>query len=301
MDVDHGAMRVTVRTIGGRHLEGERLTVAPAGASIGGLPGATWSSVLRFSSSEPHARVVHALRAPYRLFAVIYIVKRSSSNLSRRWRRLLFLLPLLLALRPAWAASVLQVDVDELLERAALVFEGRVTASRADWNQARTSIVTTVRFAVLDVIKGEHPGDELALRFMGGSVDGLTLQIPGMVQPRVGERGIYFVETLARDQINPLLGWSQGHFRLRADAQGVQRVLTEDGMPVRGLEPGSNPAQAARTAARPALSEGRALGLALADDRQRTEEASDSASFKRALRTRLESIRAGRGAGPSAR
>lgn len=84
---------------------------------------------------------------------------------------------------------------------------------------------------MIDVIKGDYSGDSLELKFMGGAFNGQMVEISGLVMPAEGEQGIYFVESLNTDMINPLLGWSQGHY-LIVDDEGVRRMSTVDHLPV---------------------------------------------------------------------
>ena len=208
----------------------------------------------------------------------------------------------------AQATTVLQVDVDYLLEHAELVFEGEVISHEAHWNDNKTAIYTLVTFRLQDVIKGEYNESELTLHFAGGTRDGIQTKVSAMVFPEVGEQGIYFVETLAVDQVNPLLGWGQGHLILETDDQGVQRVLTEDQQTIVGLAPKSTDASALQStisrsqlATVPAgirsegdyeFSEGVAKGLDIADGDVPSSAAVDKATFKDQLRGRLLSLNA---------
>ena len=56
--------------------------------------------------------------------------------------------------------------------------------------------------------------------------------VSDMKVPQVGERGIYFVESLERSQVHPLYGWSQGHFIVKTDETGVDRIMTSNEQPV---------------------------------------------------------------------
>ena len=47
-----------------------------------------------------------------------------------------------------FATTVLQVDVDFLLNKAMLIFEGAVVSSEAKWNRDKTSIATFITFRV---------------------------------------------------------------------------------------------------------------------------------------------------------
>jgi len=135
-----------------------------------------------------------------------------------------------------FATTVLQVDVDFLLNRAMLIFEGEVVSSEAKWNRDKTSITTFITFRVKDLIKGETRSSTVTLGFSGGTVGETGLQVSAMVYPSVGENGIYFFENPGQQLVNPLVGWGQGHFRVKKDSHGMERILTEGGVPVLGLD-----------------------------------------------------------------
>ncbi len=155
-------------------------------------------------------------------------------------RKAFWLAALLMVLPPAaWSSSVVSLAFPEVVESAELVFEGRVESVESRQTGPRR-IHTFVRFRVLDVVKGDHADGSLELRFLGGSVNGRRMRVTDMRLPEVGETGIYFVESMDRPLVHPLVGWSQGHFRVEPDAGGEQRVFTADRRPVAGrdVEPG---------------------------------------------------------------
>lgn len=220
------------------------------------------------------------------------------------------------------ASTVLQMDVDDLLDKAEFIFEGQVINSESTWNQNRTSINTHITFRIIDTIKGNHNQENLTLIFAGGTVDGLTLNVSGMVYPKVGEKGIYFVENLNGQQVNPLLGWTQGLFRVSNDDNGEERITTENKTPVIGLtqdqEPETNserrPSSVLQshshtheenstahshshthtgentTSHAPFISEGIADGLNLGNQRQPLEQAIKKNAFKDALKARMNKL-----------
>ncbi|MGM0632211.1 MAG: hypothetical protein ACQETO_03455 [Pseudomonadota bacterium] len=159
-------------------------------------------------------------------------------------KRVFWLAALLMALPPAaWSSSVVSLAFPEVVESAELVFEGRVESVESRQTGPRR-IHTFVRFRVLDVVKGDYSDRSLELRFLGGSVNGRRMRVTDMRLPEVGETGIYFVESMDRPLVHPLVGWSQGHFRVEPDAGGEQRVFTADRRPVAGrdVEPGRSAA-----------------------------------------------------------
>lgn len=137
-------------------------------------------------------------------------------------------------------AAVRQVNLEEMLRNCQLVFDGRVTASQTQEN-LYGRIYTEVTFQVLDVLKGDFREPTLKLIFLGGVMGDRVFQVDDMDYPTVGERGIYFVESLQGTQVNPLYGWSQGRFLVLPDQEGQLRVYTADQSPVTRLQATPNP------------------------------------------------------------
>jgi len=159
-------------------------------------------------------------------------------------RALLIAGALALAATPVAATSVLQFSFDELADHAALVIEGRVVSAESRVESPGGRIATYVRIAVLDRLKGPDVGAEIELRFAGGTVGDYTLEVSDMVMPVVGETGIYFVESLVTQQVNPLVGWSQGHFTERVDPQtGRRGIYTPAARAVFGISTAATGAQ----------------------------------------------------------
>ena len=153
--------------------------------------------------------------------------------LSRLAVMALLFLPLL-----AGASSIRRMDMDEIASRAELVFEGRVIARRVVHVPNSRTLRTEVTFEVDEVIKGNLDSNRVTLSFLGGVADGVALRVSDLLIPELGEQGIYFVESLSRPLVNPLVGWHQGHYLIDHE-QGTDRAMvrTRDGKPIFGLEP----------------------------------------------------------------
>lgn len=151
---------------------------------------------------------------------------------------LLALVLLLLPFKSANATSLFSMSIDEVAGKARLVFEGTVLNREARVDTASGIIYTYITFAVDEVIKGSFSGDQLELRFTGGEVNGEIVEVSGLTLPAAAEQGIYFVESLGRDLVNPLLGWSQGHY-LIVEHDGEQQVTSNDRKPVTSVQPQS--------------------------------------------------------------
>ncbi|MBS27179.1 MAG: hypothetical protein CMQ26_08880 [Gammaproteobacteria bacterium] len=166
----------------------------------------------------------------------IGISKRSATfQFSRRLiARLTFLLGLLW-LPIGYGTTIQKLDIDDVVMEAELVFEGEVLTHEVRVDSNSNLINTFVTFLVLDVIKGNNQIDTLELKFAGGTLNGETVRINGLSIPQPGEQGIYFVESTSNKLINPLVGWSQGHFVIK-ESEGQRMVYTNTLKPVVGIQ-----------------------------------------------------------------
>ena len=140
------------------------------------------------------------------------------------------LMSYLLLVSPLWATTILGMNIDEVAQGAELIFEGEVVEHNVRENAAGM-IVTYVTFRIEELIKGEYDEPLLELKFTGGRLSGQIMEIKGLRIPSPNEEGIYFVESVDRNLVNPLLGWSQGHY-LIYDQNGERKVSTVNDRPV---------------------------------------------------------------------
>ena len=140
------------------------------------------------------------------------------------------LMSYLLLVIPLGATTILGMNIDEVAQGAELIFEGKVVEHNVRENAAGM-IVTYVTFRIEELIKGEYDEPLLELKFTGGRLGGQIMEISGLRIPSPNEEGIYFVESVNRNLVNPLLGWSQGHY-LIYEQNGERRVSTVNDRPV---------------------------------------------------------------------
>ena len=140
------------------------------------------------------------------------------------------LMSYLLLVSPLWATTILGMNIDEVAQGAELIFEGKVVEHNVRENAAGM-IVTYVTFRIEELIKGEYDEQLLELKFTGGRLGERIMEVSGLRIPRPNEEGIYFVESVNRNLVNPLLGWSQGHY-LIYEQNGERRVSTINDRPV---------------------------------------------------------------------
>jgi hypothetical protein len=132
---------------------------------------------------------------------------------------------------PAAATTYLPVTFDELVARADVIFVGDVVDVRPFALETRdgTVIKTRVTFRVRDPLLGTTSALEV-FDFLGGEIDGVTMKVAEMPTFTVGDRRVMFARR--ERSINPVVGFSQGVFEVRRDAAGVDRILTDEGVPV---------------------------------------------------------------------
>ncbi len=130
------------------------------------------------------------------------------------------------------ALTVVPRSFAELVERADTAFKGTVTVVDPQWagTGAQRHIVTYVTFRVDETYKGNAVGTR-TLRFFGGTVDGVTVEVPDMPHFAVGQVAVLF-ETGNGRLFCPLVGVHQGRFHVNKDTAGVERITTDDGSPV---------------------------------------------------------------------
>lgn len=183
------------------------------------------------------------------------------------------------------ASTVLEMNFDDVVGTAELVFEGTVTKLEARSVQDG-SIHTFVTFDVHEILKGRIVDATIELRFLGGQVGSRGLQVSDMQMPQRGERGIYFVESLQRAQVNPLVGWSQGHYLIEALGNGETVVTSADHQPVVSVDTISTPAIVSTP---PSMSKGVAKGVTVRRGLTANAAQAISASqFKASIREVME-------------
>ena len=157
-------------------------------------------------------------------------------ELTRHTRQVSLSALMLLSILGLLGSSVRETTLDEMVTRSEFIFEGHVTAVEARPESGSRLIHTFVTFEILDVVKGALAAPTIELRFLGGTVGERGVSVSDLRLPRLGEHGVYFVESLSRHQVNPLFGWSQGHLVVVRDRDGHLRVCAHDRTPIAAVE-----------------------------------------------------------------
>jgi len=128
-------------------------------------------------------------------------------------------------IKRAFGSSVIKVSLEDAVNGAELIFEGRVVSKDIRLSPVNNRPFTYFTFEIIDIIKGSYAQSSIELGYMGGSNGTYTLKVTDMHMPEVGEKGIYFVESLDTQQVHPLFGWQQGHYRVVTDQQTGNEVV----------------------------------------------------------------------------
>lgn len=141
---------------------------------------------------------------------------------------------------PAFATTVVKLDLSEVVHQSDRAFLATVVSARSEWCAAESRAYTTVTFRVERDLLGSLPNPEFSLRLLGGAAqrpDGEVVRqvVHGMPEFQAGERAIVFSVDDTRLYC-PVVGWYQGCYRVRLDpASGDERVYDNDGLPVTSL------------------------------------------------------------------
>jgi hypothetical protein len=138
---------------------------------------------------------------------------------------LLALLTLLLPMLPgqAQAATFEQKNLPLLVSEAEQIFVGTVRALQSR-KLPNGAIVTDATFSDLQLVKGESAGADIVLLVLGGEVDGLRLEIPGLPQFRRDTRYLVFAKGNGK-HLFPVVGGPAGLFQIAAGAAGASPVV----------------------------------------------------------------------------
>ena len=133
---------------------------------------------------------------------------------------------LVLAGTMAQASQFRRFDRAAQIEGSDVILVGRVADSRAHWSTDRSVILTDTEILVDDVWKGSVEGNRVVVQALGGSVDGIELEVDGSPALAVGERVVLFLTR----QGDLFTTWGMKYGKLAVEGEG-------DGAFVLGLLP----------------------------------------------------------------
>jgi len=144
----------------------------------------------------------------------------------------------LLALASAPRAIAPRICLEEIIEESDLIFVGEVIGIINEPNESGPMPFTRLDFAVEEEVLAAGTALQagqavVSLRFPGGERDGYRAVISGVPSFEIGERYLIFSKDDGKRYLSPVIGQSQGLFRLAG--RGAENVRTYGGQPV-GLE-----------------------------------------------------------------
>ena len=127
----------------------------------------------------------------------------------------------LLSVGVATAATVLQLDLSQLVANSEAIVVAQVSETSAELEDDGR-VYTTISLEAQDTLKGHLP-DEFSIRQVGGRDGDITTHVPGMPQFFDGERVLLFLSNI--DDHPVITGMSQGKFRIAEGPDGETDFL----------------------------------------------------------------------------
>jgi hypothetical protein len=127
-------------------------------------------------------------------------------------------------LAPVYAASVVPLYLEEMIDTSAVAFEGTVTETHSERDAGTGFAVTYTTFAVSDVLKG-NVGTSYTIKQIGGTLpdDKLQFRVEGVPTFVVGQDYVVFLAGVSSAGFSSPIGLEQGRFRVNGET-GVKRV-----------------------------------------------------------------------------
>ncbi|MFP5286168.1 MAG: hypothetical protein ACLGI9_10565 [Thermoanaerobaculia bacterium] len=135
---------------------------------------------------------------------------------------------------PAGATTLIRESLDELVRSNRTIVVGEVVDVRSYWNADGTFILTDVRVAAHDVLKGNVQNRELTLTLMGGQVGETTTLIIGNPELIPGNSYVLFLneEDLPGARALTVRSLVQGAFDVKIGKDGLRAVSQANGHPL---------------------------------------------------------------------
>lgn len=134
---------------------------------------------------------------------------------------------------PAVATTLIRQGLDELVAGNRAIVVGEVVDARSYWNEDHTFILTSVRIATYEALKGDV-GREFTVTIMGGQVGDLTTLIVGGPELIPGHSYVLFLneEDLPGRRALTVRHLSQGAFDIKMDRDGLRAVSQANSHPL---------------------------------------------------------------------
>jgi hypothetical protein len=136
------------------------------------------------------------------------------------------------------ATQIVPMTLGETVREASAIAVVRVDAATARWgDESRRWILTDLTVTVEDALLADgevETGRTVVLTFWGGTIGNETQAIAGIELPAPDDRLLVMLDPARRERFTPVVGLTQGLFRIRSDAgTGLEMVYEADGGPLR--------------------------------------------------------------------
>lgn len=135
----------------------------------------------------------------------------------------------------AGATTLRRASLEDLVAGNRTVVVGEVVSARSYWNESKTFILTDVRIAAREVLKGDLRKRDLTVTILGGTVDGLTTLIVGGAELFPGKSYVVFLneEDLPGAKAVPTVReHAQGVFDIVKARDGLRAISQADRHPL---------------------------------------------------------------------
>lgn len=136
---------------------------------------------------------------------------------------------------PAGATTLIRQSLDDLVAGNRSVVVGEVVDASSYWNQDGSFLLTDVRVAVYEVVKGDLGVGEVMVTLMGGTVGDLTALIVGGAELLPGRFYVLFLDREdlpGAKQVETVRDHSQGVFAIESRPDGLRAVSQANGHPL---------------------------------------------------------------------
>lgn len=138
----------------------------------------------------------------------------------------LLALAMLLTGGPLFPASVPELGLPALLAGSPRIVHGEVVRRWTAWDDDARYIWTHAEVRILEAVRGGT--NRLVVSTPGGTIDGMTMHVPGATAFEEGEEVVVFAYPVPNG-LWRLQGWSQGKYRVSETAGGGRLVRAAAG------------------------------------------------------------------------
>lgn len=126
----------------------------------------------------------------------------------------------------AHASVVLQLSDQQMTTQADRIVRAKVIQKISRWDKKTKRVYTYVKLVVLDPIKGSKGAEEVTIRLMGGSANGVGMHISGSPSFKLGEEVVVFLEKVRQaPKFHHVMGMAYGKFQVVMDTKNKVQML----------------------------------------------------------------------------